>query len=156
MLAREPLDRRQALFERVQRDLRAEALDEILETVGRCPLAVVAQLGGEVLGLDRRARACARRARRARGRRRRARPARRSRAAASCAPPGGLAGVGSERVGGGAGGGAQRVEPAQALARGQQLLVLVLVGSERVDLGELVLEQVELALALGGELAQLA
>ena len=33
--------------------------------------------------------------------------------------------------------------------------MLVLVGSERVDLLELVLEQVELALALGGELAQL-
>ncbi len=53
VLAREPFDRGKALFERVERDLRAETLDEVLETVGRCPLAVVAELSGELVRLDR-------------------------------------------------------------------------------------------------------
>ena len=62
---------------------------------------------------------------------------------------------GVERLRSCAGGCAQRVEPAQPLARGQQLLVLGLIRVQRVDLAELVLEQVELALALGGELGEL-
>ena len=78
-------------------------------------------------------------------------------AASSCAAPGQL-----RRGSSGASASApapaaalQRVEAAQALAGGEQLLVLALVGCEGVDLAQLELEQVELALALAGELAQL-
>ncbi len=74
--------------------------------------------------------------------------------AASCAAPGASPPSPRERVGAGPRGRAQRVEPAQALAREQQLLVLALVRVDRVDLAQLVVEQVELALALGGELEQ--
>ena len=78
---------------------------------------VVAQLAGEIPRLDRRGRASARRARRAPGRRRRAPPAARRRPP-SCARRRAPAAIRAARASAaGAGGRAQRVELAQALAR---------------------------------------
>ena len=59
-----------------------------------------------------------------------------------------LGGVGRERLRPGPGGGTERIQPAQALARGHELGVLALIHVHRVDLGELVLEQLEVALTL--------
>ena len=61
--------------------------------------------------------------------------------------PGALGGLRGERIGAQAGGGAERVEAAQAFTGAKQLLVLVLGQGGGVDLGQLVLQEVELALA---------
>ncbi len=143
VLAHEPLDARQALFDRVERALLAGD-----------PLAVAVQLGGEILRLDReRAQPLGERVevRVDAGERVQAGGGGGDQLGAAEA---GRGVFGRERVGGRAGGEAQRVEAAEAGARGQQLVVLVLVEAGGVDLRELVLEQVELALARCGELAQ--
>src|SRR5262249_22720481 len=62
--------------------------------------------------------------------------------------------LGGERLRARAGGRAQRARLAQALARVKQLLVLVLPGSGLGDLGELELQQLELALARFRKLVQ--
>ena len=121
--------------------------------LARSRSAVVTQLAGQLLGLDHeRAQTLGEhvQARIDAGERVQARRSAREQRHRA----GRLGGVGGERLGPGAGGGAERVEPAQALAGGQQLVVLALLGRGGVDLRQLVLEQVELALARAGELAQ--
>ena len=143
VLAHQALDARKTLFDRVERAVLA-----------RDPLAVGAQLAGQVLGLDHeRAQTLGERVQAA-DRRRRARPGPRRRppSAASCrARRRRLRAPARPRPRPRR---AQRIETAQASARGEQLVVLPLVEAGGVDLGELVLEQVELALARRGELAQ--
>ena len=63
-------------------------------------------------------------------------------------------GVGRKRLGGAAGRCTQSVEVPQAPAVGAQLRVLVLARRKRVDLLDLEREQVEVAIARPGELAQ--
>ncbi|HEV3322902.1 MAG TPA: hypothetical protein VG147_12030 [Solirubrobacteraceae bacterium] len=126
--------------------------------LGQQPLAVVTQLAGEIPRLDRqRVGALGERVERridagegiqARGgiRAQRRRPGRVGAPVVSL-PTG-------ERLGGAGGGREQRIETAQPLALGAQLLLLALPRSERVDLGELVLDQVELALTRAVQLPQ--
>ena len=52
VLAGEPLDRAEALFERLQGDAPLRACEHALQTARGGALAVVAQLAGEILGLD--------------------------------------------------------------------------------------------------------
>ncbi len=118
------------------------------------PLTVAAQLAGQVLGLDHeRAQPLGERIqmRVDAGERIQARGGSRHQLRASRTVGGILRG---ERVRAGARGGAQRVETTQASARGEKILVLALVEPRVVDLGQLVLEQAELALTGQGELTQ--
>ncbi len=148
VLAHQPLDRRQTLFDPVQAELALGGF-AWLRALGIYP-----QLGGEIVGLD---------AERAHALGEPVQPGIDALQSIetgaglrqSAADPGAVGTFGAERLGGDARGGAQRVGAAQALAPREQLVVLPLVGLRRVDLGELELEQVELALARAGELAQL-
>jgi hypothetical protein len=63
--------------------------------------------------------------------------------------------LGRHRLRGAQGRGAQRLEVAQALARAEQLVLLLLRRVGGLDLLQLVREQVELTLARAGALAQL-
>ena len=148
MLASEPFEGTQALFQAVQGELSVKPV----QLVPAGAIAIRAQLGGQVLGLDDHGvhpcREGVERGIDAReglhGSGGRCHELRRARS---------LAGIRSQRLGCATGGRAQRIEAAKALARAQQLLVLALVGRDRVDLGELELEQSELALARGCKLA---
>jgi hypothetical protein len=148
VLAHQPLDLRQALFYAVER----ERLPGVAAQLGL--LAVGAQAARQIAGLDRqRAEAlghliqtridAGKSLQRCVGGAEQRRDARR------------LPLVGGQRLRAGHRRRAQGVQAAHPLARREQLIVLALVGSRRVDLGELELEQVKLALARAGELAQL-
>jgi len=152
MLARETLNRGQALFEGVERErATGERAGQALGRLGDGSLAVVAQLARQIAGLDVQ----------------RAHTLCESVQAWIYAGEGIQAAAGAgehlheggrvgrfagERVRTGAGSAAQRVQAAQALTGCEQLLVLVLAlaRGEGVDLGELILEQVELALTRAG------
>ncbi|TMK23858.1 MAG: hypothetical protein E6G62_10220, partial [Actinobacteria bacterium] len=157
MLALEALNGGETLFEQIERRGAARRGfgrgAPAVELVDLRSAAVVAQLGGEVLRLQHeRLQALGERVQSWVEPRERLQPP--DGAGERLRGPRRLVGVRRERVGAGGGGGAQRVEAAQALTQREQLLVLALVGSCRIDLGELVLEQVELPVAGARELAQ--
>ncbi len=123
VLAHQTLDARKTLFDRVERAVLA-----------RDPLAVVAQLAGQILGLDHeRAQTLGERvqARVDAGKRVQPRGGARHQLRAA-ETVGGI--FGRERVRAGARGETQRIETAQASARGEQLVVLLLVQAGVVDL----------------------
>ena len=150
VLAHQPLDLGQALLDRLER---AGARIAVLPRLAGERVAVGAQFGREVVGLEREhleplAERVETPVTTGNGTQTAKRPGHeRERARA-------LLGVGRKGGLGGSGRLPQRLEAAQSLARCEQPLVLALAQRERIDLGQLVLEQRKLALARIGHLAQ--
>ena len=140
MLALEPLEQRQALLDLVQPPRRRVH-----------GLAVAAQLARQVVGLDREgARAIRQHVERRVDAADRLQGLRRARERAR----GALAALGRDRLDPARGGQAQPLEVAQPLALGGQLVLLGVARRGGVDLRQLPLEQVELAVTRPGALAQ--
>ena len=142
VLALEPVERGQPLLDLVQPPRR-----------GVHRLAVAAQLAGDVVGLDARARRRGRPARRARRRRRASPPAPPDAAAsAAAAPPSPLSGASASIPPAAASRSPSRWRSRSRSATSDACSSSV--GAERLDLADLPLEQVQLPVARAGALAQ--